>query len=215
MIPVLNKDSRAAVSAPLPGMGRKERERQQRRSAILIAAREVFETQGYANATMAQIAERAEFGVGSLYQFFPNKQGLFKEVLLDVNSRFNQGLCDRLDKCLSWKEGLSSFIEYKIDWMNEHPSFQRLVMEFFLSPLSDISPELIEGFKAFHMQNLKILHDIFVRANTEGHNYDPDLMSIVVMGTLNGLANDWHLGLLKKKPQDYVTDMVNLMLGGG
>ena len=62
-------------------MTRKERESAFRRDAILDAARDVFEKEGFFNATMAQIAAKAEFGVGTLYQFFASKQMLYTEVM--------------------------------------------------------------------------------------------------------------------------------------
>lgn len=45
--------------------------------AILDAAAEVFVDPGYDSATIDAIAERAGTSVGSIYQFFPNKQALF------------------------------------------------------------------------------------------------------------------------------------------
>ncbi|NOK63785.1 MAG: TetR/AcrR family transcriptional regulator [Chloroflexi bacterium AL-W] len=44
--------------------------------AILDAAVQVFEQHGYAAGTTARIAERAGVSVGSLYQYFPNKDAI-------------------------------------------------------------------------------------------------------------------------------------------
>jgi AcrR family transcriptional regulator len=44
--------------------------------AILAAAAQVLEVKGYAGATTDRIAERAGVSVGSLYQYFPNKDAL-------------------------------------------------------------------------------------------------------------------------------------------
>lgn len=63
-------------------VSRRERERQARRSAILVAARDVFAEHGYANATIDEIAKRAEFGKGTLYNYFEDgKEGIFFAVL--------------------------------------------------------------------------------------------------------------------------------------
>ncbi|MEQ9104238.1 MAG: TetR/AcrR family transcriptional regulator [Rhodothermales bacterium] len=51
---------------------RKERERLARRMAILQAAEEVIAEKGYAKATLDEIALRAEFGKGTLYNYFPD-----------------------------------------------------------------------------------------------------------------------------------------------
>jgi AcrR family transcriptional regulator len=49
---------------------------QQRVAALLKAAGAVFAERGYAGATMTEIAQRAKAPIGSLYQFFPNKEVL-------------------------------------------------------------------------------------------------------------------------------------------
>lgn len=60
---------------------RKERERLTRRNEIIDAARHVFSLRGFADATLEEIAERAEFGKGTLYNYFQNKEELFEAVI--------------------------------------------------------------------------------------------------------------------------------------
>jgi AcrR family transcriptional regulator len=59
--------------------------RQQRavetRARILEAAAEVFTEHGYAAGTTNRIAERAGMSVGSLYQYFPNKDAILVELV--------------------------------------------------------------------------------------------------------------------------------------
>jgi AcrR family transcriptional regulator len=49
--------------------------------AILQAAAELFAEHGYARTTTNKVAERAGVSVGSLYQYFPNKDSLLAELL--------------------------------------------------------------------------------------------------------------------------------------
>ncbi len=44
--------------------------------AILEAAIQVFDEHGYAAGTTARIAQRAGVSIGSLYQYFPNKDSI-------------------------------------------------------------------------------------------------------------------------------------------
>lgn len=53
----------------------------QRVETILAAAAAVFAEQGYEAATTNEIAARADTSIGSLYQFFPNKEALFQALL--------------------------------------------------------------------------------------------------------------------------------------
>ena len=56
---------------------------------ILVAARDVFAEHGY-EASMEQIAARAEVGVGTLYRRFPNKADLFAAVVDAATDRTRQ-----------------------------------------------------------------------------------------------------------------------------
>ncbi|WP_436534445.1 TetR/AcrR family transcriptional regulator [Actinoplanes sp. HUAS TT8] len=52
------------------------------RHRILTAAAHVFTEYGYAAGTTNRIAEQARVSVGSLYQYFPNKDAILAELLL-------------------------------------------------------------------------------------------------------------------------------------
>lgn len=62
-------------------LSRRERERLMRRRLMLDAARAVIAEKGYAEATLDEIAQRAEFGKGTLYNYF---KGGKEEILFAV-----------------------------------------------------------------------------------------------------------------------------------
>ena len=70
---------------PSVDLPRRERERLARRQAMLDAALAVFADKGYEGATVDEIADRAEFGKGTIYNYFPDgKEGLFMTLLSEV-----------------------------------------------------------------------------------------------------------------------------------
>ncbi|NBB72290.1 MAG: TetR family transcriptional regulator [Bacteroidetes bacterium] len=70
---------------PHEGLSRRERERLRRRQAMLRAAQSVFAEKGFARATLDEIAERAEFGKGTLYNYFEGgKEDLLFAVFDDL-----------------------------------------------------------------------------------------------------------------------------------
>jgi AcrR family transcriptional regulator len=60
---------------------RKERERLSRRNDIIQAARHIFAKRGYQDATLEEIAGTAEFGKGTIYNYFKSKEHLFCAIL--------------------------------------------------------------------------------------------------------------------------------------
>jgi len=79
------------VARRLPRQERGER----RVARILDAAAEVFAEKGYDEATTNLIARRAETSIGSLYQFFPNKESILR-ALADRYARQLRALYDRV-----------------------------------------------------------------------------------------------------------------------
>jgi AcrR family transcriptional regulator len=74
-----------ADAAAAASLSRRERERRRRRQAMLDAARAVFAEKGYARATLDEIAERAEFGKGTLYNYFEGgKEAILFAVFDDL-----------------------------------------------------------------------------------------------------------------------------------
>lgn len=63
---------------------RRERERETHRLQIMDAAEAIFSARGYNAVTVEDIAEKAGFAVGSIYNFFGGKQDLFDQVLLRI-----------------------------------------------------------------------------------------------------------------------------------
>jgi AcrR family transcriptional regulator len=59
---------------------RRERERQELRTRILDAARELFAEQGYDAVTMRGIADRIEYSPTAIYFHFKDKQALLREL---------------------------------------------------------------------------------------------------------------------------------------
>lgn len=68
----------------------KQKRGQMRVDAILNAASEVFAEMRYENATIIGIAARADTSVGSLYQFFANKDAILKALVERYVERASQ-----------------------------------------------------------------------------------------------------------------------------
>lgn len=61
---------------------RKEREKIQRREAIIDAAEKIFFKDGIEDASMDQIAQEAELSKGTLYLYFKSKDELYRAIIL-------------------------------------------------------------------------------------------------------------------------------------
>jgi AcrR family transcriptional regulator len=71
---------------------RKEREKKRRANEILEAARQLFETKGFLNTTLQDVAREAEISVGLIYRYFDSKEDIFASLALKGAEQFDEDL---------------------------------------------------------------------------------------------------------------------------
>jgi len=82
-------------------LSRRERQALRQREDIMEAAVEVFSRKGFHDAGMAEIAQLASFGVGTIYRLFPGgKDHIYQELKRRVLDSFERNLPNRY-----WAEG--------------------------------------------------------------------------------------------------------------
>jgi AcrR family transcriptional regulator len=64
-------------------MGRRERKKQQINSKITSNARKLFQAGGYTGTTLEDIADAADIGIGTIYNYFHSKADLFLAIITD------------------------------------------------------------------------------------------------------------------------------------
>lgn len=74
------------MSAQVVATDRRSRRKARTRLAILEAAQTVFLDRGYNQASVEEIANRADVAVGSIYTYFGSKEGLFRSLVEDALS---------------------------------------------------------------------------------------------------------------------------------
>lgn len=83
-------------------LSRKEREKLYKRMEILSAAVPLFAEKGYENTTIDDIAEKAEFGKGTIYNYFQGKEDIYWGILEEIFQSYSESLqqidkeCDKL-----------------------------------------------------------------------------------------------------------------------
>jgi AcrR family transcriptional regulator len=109
------------------------REPMQRRSVarvqrMLDAAQELVSEVGYDALTTTLIAERAGVSIGSLYQFFPDKQAVVRAVALRNLETFSDRLTGmvRSRSLHTWWDVVSEVIDQYVDMHQKIPGFRAI-----------------------------------------------------------------------------------------
>jgi TetR/AcrR family transcriptional regulator len=105
---------------------RREREKLRQRQDMLAAALELFSEKGYHNVSMQQIAQKAEFAIGTLYKFFKNKEDLYKSLIVDQADRFHDAVMTAIEEGDDEIEKLRNYVKAKSMVFRENVSVIRL-----------------------------------------------------------------------------------------
>jgi len=65
-------------------LNRKERERLFKKQEILDATIKIFAKKGFKATTLDEIAEKSEFGKGTIYNYFSSKEEIYKEIICSI-----------------------------------------------------------------------------------------------------------------------------------
>src|SRR3954468_13471079 len=98
------------------------------RGQLLDAAEEVFGRKGFHETTLKEIADLAEFSVGSVYSFFENKADFFLSVFLRRGAEFLPGMLETAGGAGTPLETLHALVDYEVGFFRAHPHFGRLFL---------------------------------------------------------------------------------------
>lgn len=105
-----------------------------KKQAILKAALELFAEQGFHDAPMAVLATRAKVGVGSIYRYFIDKNGLIDDLYHEVDTALQQAMMQGVDRHLSTRQQFLQFITNLILFLDQHPQEFKFLEQYYHSP---------------------------------------------------------------------------------
>jgi AcrR family transcriptional regulator len=98
------------------------------RAQLLDAAEELFGQRGFYETTLKEVAELAEFSVGSVYSFFTDKEDLYLQVFLRRGEEFIPAMQAVVDEGGTPLEQLHRLVDFEVGYFRLHPHFGRLYL---------------------------------------------------------------------------------------
>ena len=115
---------------PISQLDRKKRDLMLRRSDILRAAERVFALKGYYQATVADIAQEAQYGVGTLYLYFKDKQSMHASLFEEKMKQLLALVKERVEKEDNAFEKIKILVEAELEFFTVNENFFKI---FFLA----------------------------------------------------------------------------------
>lgn len=118
--------------------------------AILKAAGRVFPRKGFHKTLMDDVAKEAKIGKGTIYRYFPNKEGLFFSILENANDELYKRLVEVRKKPNAPTDKVIKMVEALADFVIENRALLNLVHEIE-------SKDVMKRSKTIKKHNQKII----------------------------------------------------------
>jgi len=167
-------------------------DRGDKRPRLVRAATAVFAEKGYASTRVADIAERAAIGKGTVYEYFSSKKELLFAVFESINEDVTARMNAVLDDDEPTQEQLFNLLRLGAEVILEQLELQPVVLDFWAASRGGgFEENYREAVVASYTQYRKLISD-FVRAGQRRGQFrsdaDADALAAMVVATVDGLG---------------------------
>ena len=145
-------------------ISRRERKKTTTRAQILTTAIELFSRHGLDAVTVDQIAETADVGKGTIYNYFKTKEDVVVAFMAAIESRVQSKLGHLVASAGSLDLILAQFIEFQFRLKKQYYQFVRVVLGQMFVNTEHFLPYMIEMQKVIDPQ----LEALFLRLQKRG-----------------------------------------------
>ncbi|GAB6044466.1 TetR/AcrR family transcriptional regulator [Caminibacter profundus] len=178
--------------------------KEEKKIQIMKTALNLFAKQGFFNTTIADIAKEMGMSVGNMYNYFPSKESLAKELLIYTSKKFGDEIRKINEMNISSREKIKRIVELYFNIAEEEPELVDYFMRVYLSN-REIFNNGCEGMlcvSAF-VTEIMIFFEEGVRKK-ELKNQDFFAAFGLFMGYIGGLAFLNKEKILGKPLKDYI-----------
>ena len=182
------------VSTTNSKLSRRERERQMRRREILEAAQAVFAEKGYSHATLDEIAQRAEFAKGTLYNYF---EGGKEDILFATFDGIYDDMCQLIQDAFSpetmtdqsFREALHSLIIAWVAFFVERQEMFMILVKEAYRMVFDDDPGKASYFQMHSERMVNALIPALEATMDSGElkKLPPHAVAHMILGNLKGI----------------------------
>lgn len=170
---------------------RREREKQQRRQAIINCAEKIFFSKGYEKATMDDIASECELSKGTLYLYFKSKEEVYLAIILRAMKLLRKFFEEAVDIDAPGIEKVKAIGQAYGVFHSVHREYYDALMYYSLMEIDIDSPAASE-LKAF-LENKEVMN-ILVNAIKGGikdgsirKDLEPEKTALILWGQTSGI----------------------------
>lgn len=194
---------------------RRERDRLRRREEILRAAESVFAARGYHDASIEEIAQMAEYGTGTVYLYFKDKEALYLELF----EKKILGLIQRIEQEVAQESNAGSALKRFIRARMEYFDSNRAFFQIYVREGSNLGWSKQKGWdrlRRLYHRYLRRLGAVIQQGQKEGvfRAGEPRKMALALSGMMIQLTQEWLQSHAKKPLTDQVEFVFSMFCEG-
>ena len=158
------------------------------RTQLLDAAEEVFGRKGFHETTLREVAELAEFSVGSVYSFFESKDDLFRQIFVRRGEEFMPSMHAILDEPDDHPlEQLHALIDFEVGFFRANPRFGRLYLRYSNATMLSTEREIDVVMRERYEEAMQLQASMFERGQAGGffRAGDPHVLARLFSGLIS------------------------------
>lgn len=191
---ISDRSPATACTAVAPALGRRERNKLEKRARIVAAARRLFAEQGFANTTTVQIAEAADIGTGTLFLYARSKEDLLLLVFKDEMVEVALESFEALPEAHSAVDRIMAVFERMVDYHERDVDLARILLRELVIPVDGARQADIEELVSVIFAGLEKLIRSGQRHGQISQELDPVLaaqscFALYYFGLLGWLSN--------------------------
>lgn len=163
-----------------------------KRPRLVEAATAVFAEKGYASTRVADIAERAGIGKGTVYEYFSSKEELLFAVFELTNAEISRRMDDTLAAGGTSKEQLLNLLRLGAEVIAEQVEMQPVILDFWAASRGKNVEETYCRAVVASYSFFRNLLTEFIRGGQERGEFkstiDAEAIAATVVATVDGLG---------------------------
>ncbi len=196
---------------------RKQREYDARREEILLAAERLFSKNGFFKTSMAEIAESAQFAMGTVYRFFKSKEEIYISLVEGKVEQLLHLLKEATRSGPSAPEKLRAVIRVKLAFADQNRDFFRIYVSEWSGFEWTVKSAFGDRVWKKYLAQIDLVANLIKQGIKAGefHHVNPKDTSLALHGMLNSTIYAW---ILQSGPKESLVEkgewLGSLFLGG-
>ncbi|MBN2028047.1 MAG: TetR/AcrR family transcriptional regulator [Actinobacteria bacterium] len=169
-----------------------EEEKEERRHAIMEAAKKRFQRFGFSKTTVEEIAADTGISKGTIYLYFPTKEDIFTEIMANEALELERLMYHAVKDEKSVRKQLEMIFIGSIEYMEQHPFLHSTLRR----DVEMVTPRLLKHIFSIEDRYVSVIEDYVRRGIETGEieSHNPRLIAYVLYKIFEAFTYGSRLG---------------------